>query len=93
MHLPDVLVGTSLESCNNKVTVNISQGPALDYLQTIPSRSRINNNGKPPDYIVFVSQDINIDLPLVVDGHRNAPDILIAKAKQARATRKNKRSS
>ena len=32
MHLPDVLVGTSPKSCNNKVTVNIRQGPALNYL-------------------------------------------------------------
>ena len=78
MRLPDVLVGTSPKSCNNKMTVNIRQGPALDYLQTMISWPRMSNDGKQPEYIVFNSQDMDIDLPLVIEGHRDGPDILNA---------------
>ena len=52
----------------------------------------MSDDGKQPGYIIFNRQDIVIDLPLVIEGHRNAPDILNAPAKQARLTRKNKRS-
>ena len=46
----------------------------------------MSDDGKQPEYIIFNRQDIVIDLPLVIEGHRNAP------AKQARLTRKNKRN-
>ena len=39
----------------------------------------MSTDGKQPEYIVFNSQDIDIGLRLVTEGHRDGPDILNAK--------------